>query len=178
MAAFCHCSRLAQGVKTSDELVEMPLCGQPATKKFKFFSPHNVPGMEHYSLTMNETTEWLPTPASEGAATGTRPKWPSTPWQRRPCYTWRSCGEEQPAIALLCSFLVGAFLGGPTYQGHPGTSEDNFRSFQAGGAFISSCATYLQLVRVDVVLGQFMLQDGHVARARTVMGATACQQGF
>ena len=31
--AFCHCTRLAQSVKTSDELVVTPLCGLPATQK-------------------------------------------------------------------------------------------------------------------------------------------------
>ena len=74
-AALRHCARIAQGVKTSDDLVETPLCDLPSTQKtkFKFFSPQNVLGREHYRLRMDETAEYLPMPPSLRSITGASP---------------------------------------------------------------------------------------------------------
>ena len=75
-AALRHSARIAQGVKTSDDLVVTPLCNLPFAQKskLKFFSPHNVLGREHYRLRMDETAEYLPRPRFLGSVTAARPK--------------------------------------------------------------------------------------------------------
>ena len=44
-AALRHCARIAQGVSSSDDLVETPLRCPPSSSqksKFRFFSPQNI----------------------------------------------------------------------------------------------------------------------------------------
>ena len=161
LSALHHGASLAQGMKTSDVLVKMPLCHPPSTQrgKFKFFSPQNVLGQGHYKLRMDQAADsqhhhhrdqpWDPDP-----------RWPSISCQHRPCFTGahQEGSYLQLSHGFTCDITVGAHPHGPAYQDRPGASEDNKAV---------AVAANLQLIRRDVVLWQLLLQDDHVAKAKT-----------
>ena len=76
---------------------------------------------------------FLLTPSSQGAATGTWSKVASTPRQYRPCYTRRSCWEQQPAAAAVYIFflLSEQIPGNQRFHNCPGTSEKGMTSVVA-----------------------------------------------
>ena len=68
-----HCTRITQSIKPSKDLVNSPLSDPPSSiqmSKFRFSSPQNVPGQEHYRLRMQDTADYLPSPPSQGSDTG------------------------------------------------------------------------------------------------------------
>ena len=61
-AALWYCSKIAQRVDCSDDTSETPLCDPPSSQnsKFKFFTPNNVLGKEHYRLKVNQSSDYQP----------------------------------------------------------------------------------------------------------------------
>ena len=57
-ASLTHCAKIAQGVLTADKIIDTPLCAPPTAQKnkYKFFTPSNVLGKEHYRLNV----VWVP----------------------------------------------------------------------------------------------------------------------
>ena len=51
-----HCAKIARGVFTADEVIDTLLCALPTgqKKEFKFFTPSNVLGKEHYRLNVDK----------------------------------------------------------------------------------------------------------------------------
>ena len=61
-ASLAYCAKIAQGVVTTDQIVDTPLCAPPSAQKnkFKFFTPSNVLGKEHYRLEVDKSSSTSP----------------------------------------------------------------------------------------------------------------------
>ena len=75
-AALKYCNKIAQGVETSDGIVDTPLCDPPSSQRsnIKFLTPQNVLGREHYKLKINQSSDYQPAPPTLSAATGAKDK--------------------------------------------------------------------------------------------------------
>ena len=71
-----HCTKKAQGVLTADKIVDTPLCAPPTAQmnKFKFFTPSNVLGQEHYKLNVDKSFEYQPMPPELASSMGSKAK--------------------------------------------------------------------------------------------------------
>ena len=65
-ASLTYCAKIAQGVLTADKLIDTPLCAPPTAlkNKFKFFTPSNMLGKEHYRLNVDIRFIWVPAHAT------------------------------------------------------------------------------------------------------------------
>ena len=73
-AALKHCSKIARGVETSEDIVDTPLCDPPSShkSKIKFVTLQNVLGKEHYRLKVNPSADYRPAPPTLSSAMGAK----------------------------------------------------------------------------------------------------------
>ena len=75
-ASLAYCAKIPQGVVTTDQIVDMPLCDPPSAQKnkFKFFMPSNAVSKERYRLRVDKSSQYQPMPPELASSTGSKPK--------------------------------------------------------------------------------------------------------
>ena len=171
MATMRHCARVPQGVKCSDGVVDSPLWSTSLTAKFKIFSLQNVLGREHYRLKRDQGAEYLPTLLSQGLATGARTKVSQCRFSFSDPAAHRRTDPSGNHLQLYNGFSCGFIDWIHSREDRNKVIEEQVKIMSKASkksvASAMAAASNLQLVRRDVALWKLLLQDEHIARART-----------
>ena len=95
-ASLTHCAKIAQGVLTADKIVDTPLWAPPTAqkKRFKFFTPSNMLGKEHYRLNVEKSSEYQPKLPELASSVGLKAKVS----QYRTCFRLKSLWGGWPSM--------------------------------------------------------------------------------
>ena len=70
-ASLAYCAKIPQGVVTTDQIVDMPLCDPPSAQKNM---PSNAVSKERYRLRVDKSSQYQPMPPELASSTGSKPK--------------------------------------------------------------------------------------------------------
>ena len=167
-SSLTYCAKIAREVLTADKIVDTWLCAPPSSQKnkFKFFTPPNVLGKEHYRLKVDKSSECQPMLPELATSTGSKAKVSQyTVLAQNLLHT-----EELMRTAAIYGSITDS--GGIHSEVYPAWSLRLYKNKWGSCtsprtiATVTAAADNLQLIRRDVVLGQLQLQDEHITRTR------------
>ena len=101
--SLTHCAKIAQGVLTTDKIIDTHLCDPPTAQKnkFKFFTSSDVLDKEHYGLNVESHLSTSPRCLSWHLQWDRKPRCLSTWYQARTCFRLKSSWGGWPSMDPL-----------------------------------------------------------------------------